>query len=147
MAAAKDERLIRAARAGDLHQVEALLAAGTVVDETDSAGTTALMFAAQERNARLVQVSSAEPGDGKTTSICNLALAIAQSGKRVLLIDADLRRPTVHEMFRLPQEAGLSDALRLACGFGYLQLGDRRKGCPLGEGHATTARLGETRLR
>jgi ankyrin repeat protein len=48
MAAAKDERLIRAARAGDLHQVEALLAAGAVVDETDSAGTTALMFAAQK---------------------------------------------------------------------------------------------------
>lgn len=72
---------------------------------------TALLFAAQEQNARVIQVSSSEPGDGKTTSICNLALAMAQSGKRVLLIDADLRRPTVHEMFRLPQEVGLSDAL------------------------------------
>ncbi len=72
---------------------------------------TALLFACQEQNVRLLQFSSAEPGDGKTTSICNLAIAIAQSGKKVLLIDADMRRPTVHEMFRVSQEAGLSDVL------------------------------------
>jgi capsular exopolysaccharide synthesis family protein len=72
---------------------------------------TALLFAVQEAGAQLIQVSSPEPGDGKTTSISNLAIAIAQSGKRVLLIDADLRRPTVHEMFRVSQEAGLSEVL------------------------------------
>jgi capsular exopolysaccharide synthesis family protein len=73
---------------------------------------TALLFTAQEHGAKLIQMSSPEPGDGKTTSICNLAIAVAQSGKRVLLIDADLRRPTVHELFRLPQELGLADALQ-----------------------------------
>ncbi len=72
---------------------------------------TALLFACQEQQVRLLQFSSAEPGDGKTTSICNLAIAIAQSGKKVLLVDADMRRPTVHDMFRVSQEAGLSDVL------------------------------------
>jgi len=72
---------------------------------------TALLFACQEHNVRLLQFSSPEPGDGKTTTISNLAIAIAQSGKKVLLIDADMRRPTVHDMFRLSQEAGLSDVL------------------------------------
>jgi len=72
---------------------------------------TALLYACQENNVRLLQFSSAEPGDGKTTTISNLAIAIAQSGKKVLLIDADMRRPTVHDMFRVSQEAGLSDVL------------------------------------
>jgi capsular exopolysaccharide synthesis family protein len=72
---------------------------------------TALLHSVQENGAKLIQVSSPEPGDGKTTSISNLAIAIAQSGKRVLLVDADLRRPTVHEMFRVSQEVGLSDVL------------------------------------
>lgn len=72
---------------------------------------TALLFACQENNVRLLQFSSPEPSDGKTTMISNLAIAIAQSGKKVLLIDADMRRPTVHDMFRVSQEAGLSDVL------------------------------------
>ncbi len=61
---------------------------------------------------RVIQVSSPEPGDGKSVSAANLALALAQSGKRVLLVDADLRRPTVHSLFRVPQEIGLADVLR-----------------------------------
>ncbi len=72
---------------------------------------TALLFSCQEHDVRLLQFSSAEPSDGKTTTISNLAIAVAQSGKKVLLVDADMRRPTVHEMFRLSQEAGLSDIL------------------------------------
>ncbi|MBX3441792.1 MAG: polysaccharide biosynthesis tyrosine autokinase [Planctomyces sp.] len=72
---------------------------------------TALMHAAQDLQAKVILVSSPEPGDGKTTTICNLALALAQSGRKVLLVDADLRRPTVHEMFRVSQEAGLSEVL------------------------------------
>lgn len=61
---------------------------------------------------QVLQISSPEPGDGKSVSAANLALAIAQSGKRVLLIDADLRRPTIHELCRLPQDIGLADVLR-----------------------------------
>jgi polysaccharide biosynthesis transport protein len=61
---------------------------------------------------QVFQISSPEPGDGKSVSAANLAIAIAQSGKRVLLIDADLRRPTIHQLCRMPQEVGLSDVLR-----------------------------------
>ena len=72
---------------------------------------TSLLVTAENRHAKCVLISSPEPGDGKTTLASNLAIALAQSGKRVLLIDADLRRPTVHKLFRVPQEIGLTDVL------------------------------------
>ena len=72
---------------------------------------TSLLITAENRQAKSVLVSSPEPGDGKTTFVSNLAIALAQSGKRVLLVDADLRRPTVHKLFRVPQEIGLTDVL------------------------------------
>ena len=72
---------------------------------------TSLLVTAENRQAKSVLVSSPEPGDGKTTFVSNLAIALAQSGKRVLLVDADLRRPTVHKLFRVPQEIGLTDVL------------------------------------
>jgi capsular exopolysaccharide synthesis family protein len=72
----------------------------------------ALLHGQHGEGGRVIQISSPEPGDGKSVSASNLALALAQSGKRVLLIDADLRRPTVHALFRVPQEIGLADVLR-----------------------------------
>jgi capsular exopolysaccharide synthesis family protein len=69
------------------------------------------LFVSMQQGQKVIQVSSAEPGDGKSTSAANLAIAAAQSGKRVLLVDADLRRPTQHELFHIPQEIGLSDVL------------------------------------
>lgn len=60
---------------------------------------------------KVIQVTSPEPSDGKTTLISNLALAIAQTGKKVLLIDADMRCPRVHKLFGLQQQLGLSDVL------------------------------------
>lgn len=70
---------------------------------------TALAFAGQETN-RLV-VCSAEPGDGKTTVIANLAVSFANSGKNTLLIDADLRRPGLTRMLELRGRPGLSELL------------------------------------
>ncbi|MCG8584036.1 MAG: polysaccharide biosynthesis tyrosine autokinase [Pirellulales bacterium] len=70
---------------------------------------TALAFG-QHDAARLV-VSSAEPGDGKTTIIANLAVAFAQAGKRTLLIDADLRRPGLTRLMQMKGHTGLADAL------------------------------------
>ena len=64
-----------------------------------------------------MMISSPEPGDGKTTLATNLSVALAQSGKRVLLIDGDLRRPAVHRMFRIPQGIGLTEALTGNAGF------------------------------
>ena len=73
---------------------------------------TTLYVATRNTNDKIIQISSAEPSDGKSTSTSNLAIAMAQSGKRVLLVDADLRRPTVHTLFGLRQDVGLSEVLR-----------------------------------
>jgi succinoglycan biosynthesis transport protein ExoP len=58
-----------------------------------------------------IVVTSAAPGDGKTTIAANLALAYAREGRRVLLVDCDLRRAAVHRMFRVPRGPGLAEAL------------------------------------
>jgi non-specific protein-tyrosine kinase len=60
---------------------------------------------------RLLLVTSAKPNEGKSTISANLAVVFAQSGKRVLLVDADLRRPTQHKFFGLTNYIGLSDLL------------------------------------
>ncbi len=61
--------------------------------------------------ARTISVSSSEPGDGKTTVIANLAVAMAQSGKKTLLIDADIRRPRLTPLLNLRGYAGLTTIL------------------------------------
>jgi polysaccharide biosynthesis transport protein len=60
---------------------------------------------------RSLLVTSAAPGDGKTTTAANLAAAHSEQGQRTLLIDGDLRRPSVHRNFNLPGAVGLSNAL------------------------------------
>jgi polysaccharide biosynthesis transport protein len=60
---------------------------------------------------RIIQVTSPEPGDGKSTLTANLAIAMAQSGKRVLLIDSDLRRPTLHTLFGMRRDIGVTEVL------------------------------------
>jgi capsular exopolysaccharide synthesis family protein len=70
---------------------------------------TTLAFSGQ---AQRIVISSAEPGDGKTTVLANLAASYAQTGKRTLLIDADMRRPGLTSLLELRGQGGLSDLLR-----------------------------------
>jgi protein-tyrosine kinase len=65
----------------------------------------------QERPSRCVAITSVTGGDGKSTSAANLAIVSAQGGRRVCLVDADLRRPTLHDVFGLPNVEGLAVAL------------------------------------
>ena len=72
-----------------------------------------LHLAQAEHGIKVVMVASALPGEGKTLTATNLALTLSESYHRnVLLIDGDLRRPSIHEMFRLSNISGLNDGLR-----------------------------------
>jgi capsular exopolysaccharide synthesis family protein len=70
---------------------------------------TALYFAPAGNPIKTILVTSPGPGDGKTTAASNLAIAMAQAGRRVLLLDADFRRPMQHRVFAINGQAGLSD--------------------------------------
>jgi len=72
---------------------------------------TNLQFASVDEALESVVVTSSEPSEGKSLTVANLAIVYAQQGKRVLLIDADLRKPTVHYTFRLDNLTGLSTVL------------------------------------
>jgi len=71
---------------------------------------TNVLFAVTE-GANLLALTSTAPGEGKTLVATNFAVSMALAGQRVLLIDADMRRPRVHEVFVVPQQPGLSDWL------------------------------------
>jgi polysaccharide biosynthesis transport protein len=72
---------------------------------------TNVLFSAVADDAKTLMVTSAAPGEGKSTVAANLAMALARSGKRVLVIDADMRQPSLHTLFNGPQQPGLSNVL------------------------------------
>jgi capsular exopolysaccharide synthesis family protein len=73
--------------------------------------TNVLFSQAQEQGARTVVVTSTGPEEGKSVTAANLAISLSEAGLRVVLIDADLRRPRVHEIMGTVQEPGLSNVL------------------------------------
>lgn len=72
---------------------------------------TNITFTAVDLPLRTLLVTSASPGEGKTTTAANLAFAMAMDGKKVILVDTDLRRPALHRLFNLPAVPGLTDVL------------------------------------
>jgi capsular exopolysaccharide synthesis family protein len=83
-----------------------------VVAEALGVLQTNIAFSPSDAPAKTLVFSSPLPGDGKTTTVVNLALSLAQRGIRVLLIDADVRRGVVHSVFQGHREPGLSEVLR-----------------------------------
>ncbi len=72
---------------------------------------TNLQFSSVDQSLQTLTVTSASPGEGKSLTAANLAIVIAQSGVRVLLVDADLRRPAQHEIFGIENNGGLTALL------------------------------------
>lgn len=72
---------------------------------------TNLQFSSVDETIRSLLVTSATPGEGKTTTAANLAVVFAQAGHSVILVDADIRKPQQHKIFDLPKSPGITEAL------------------------------------
>ncbi|HSH62156.1 MAG TPA: polysaccharide biosynthesis tyrosine autokinase [Acidimicrobiales bacterium] len=72
---------------------------------------TSIQFMGLDRPLRSIQVTSANAGEGKTTTIANLGVALAQAGQRVVIVSCDLRRPRLHEFFGLSNGVGFTSVL------------------------------------
>src|SRR5262249_53757961 len=83
----------------------------TVEAESYRAVRTALYFGTQGEGHRVIEITSPSKGDGKSLLAANLAVSIAQSNKKVILVDADCRRPRQHKVFALTARAGLANVI------------------------------------
>lgn len=72
---------------------------------------TNLLFLLSQTNEKIITVSSSIAGEGKSTTAINIAVAFSQLGSKVLLIDSDMRKPSVHKKLRLSNKAGISSLL------------------------------------
>ncbi len=104
---------MRGARGGrEIYRVVTLLYPRSSIAEAYRTLRVNVEFAALDSSVRTLLVTSAAPGEGKSVTSANLAVAFAQAGSRVLLVDADLRKPGLHGLFGLPNEQGLTTMLR-----------------------------------
>jgi succinoglycan biosynthesis transport protein ExoP len=96
----------------EIYRLAALLYPRSGVAEAYRRLRTNIEFASVDAPIRTLLVTSSVPGEGKTTTAANLAVVFAQAGRRVLLVDADLRKPGIHVVFDLPNAHGLTTLLR-----------------------------------
>lgn len=100
---------VRPARAG--HARRRVQLHNLLVESIDAARTM-ILHASADIPCPVLMVTSAVRGEGKTSLSCHLAMSLARAQRRTLLIDCDLRKPSVHDVFDQPLEKGLSDLLR-----------------------------------
>lgn len=81
------------------------------ISEAYRALRTNIQFSSIDEELKVIMVTSAGPGEGKSTTLINLAVAYAQSDKNVLVIDADLRKPTMHHTLQVSNRWGLTNLL------------------------------------
>ena len=106
--------LVPAVSAKDLQAETPLINSGNVpasFSEAIRAVRTSVIFSSADEGARTVVITSTAPSEGKTLISSNLAVGLAQAGQRTLIIDGDMRRPRLHEVFGRQQEPGLSNVL------------------------------------
>ena len=72
---------------------------------------TNIQYSKVDKTIKSIVITSPGPGEGKSTSVTNLAIAITQQGSKVLLVDSDLRRPILHSIFKLDKQNGLTNCL------------------------------------
>ena len=72
---------------------------------------TNIQYSSIDEHYKVIVVTSSEPAEGKSTTAGNLALALAQGGSGVLLVDCDMRKPSIHKKFKISNMSGLSDLL------------------------------------
>ncbi len=83
----------------------------SLVSEAYRTLRTGILFSGSKPPPQFIQVTSAGPQEGKTITAANMATVMAQSGSRVLIMDCDMRKPRIHEIFGIPNARGLSDLL------------------------------------
>lgn len=76
---------------------------------------TNLEYSSIDKSLKSIVVTSTEPGEGKSTVAGNLAIILGESGKKVILIDSDLRKPSLHKKFKVSNDLGLTDYLIGKC--------------------------------
>lgn len=106
--------MIRPAPKGATPGMVDLVAASSVQDplsEQYRAIRTNLMFSNADKKLQSIVVTSAAPYEGKSTTASNLAVVMAQAGHKVILVDADFRRPALHHLFDRPQQPGLTNLI------------------------------------
>lgn len=72
---------------------------------------TNIQYSSFDKEYKVIMVTSSEPGEGKSTTSGNLALCLAQGEKKVILVDCDLRKPSLHKKFKISNIVGLSDVM------------------------------------
>jgi polysaccharide biosynthesis transport protein len=103
---------------------------------------TSFDYANADYQARTIMFTSAVGGEGKSTTVANLAVALARAGRRVVLIDSDLRRPSLHRLFNLDERPGLIDIE-----LGNIELGDALRPVPVTDWDPTTVEEGRPSRR